>query len=93
MSKIEKKLNKWLNNTPKEAPKKEVLAVIKRFFDDWSHGTGSHIAIHDDRLKGHPKCFNGDFTVVVKGGQKVPGQYLKRLAKIIEFLNIEENDK
>jgi len=95
MTKVDKTLEKWLNNTPKDAPKERVVAIIKRFFSgQYEQRSGAHIVIQDDRLKGYPDCGPaGDFTVAITGGQKVKGHYLQRLAQIIRFLEELNNEK
>ena len=88
MAKVDKTLDKWLNNTPTDEPLKKVKAIIERFFSgQHSQDSSSHIVRQDDSLKGIPEYGPaGDFTVCVKGGQKVKGRYLKRLALTIELL-------
>jgi len=88
MAKVDKLLEKWLNNTPKDEPKDKVLAIIERFFpSQYEQKSGSHIIIQDDLLKNIPEYGPiGEFGVVVSGGQKVKGYYLKRLVKIINLL-------
>jgi len=88
MSRADKKIDKWLKNTPTDEPVSSVEAIIKRFFSgQYSRPSGSHIVIQDDRLKGLPDYGPaGDFNVAVKGGQKVKGKYLKRLAFTIKLL-------
>jgi len=49
--------------------------------------SGSHIVIQDERLIGvHGYGPNGDFDILVKGGQRVKGYYLKKLAQTIKLL-------
>jgi len=88
LSKREKLLRKWLNNPPKEVKKDEVLAVLDYYFSGkYENKPGSHIVITDDRLKDDPRCGPMcDFTVPIKGGQKVKGFYIKRLAEILKYL-------
>jgi len=88
MAKVDKILDKWLNNTPTDESIERVRAIIERFFSgQHSQSSGSHIIIQDDRLKGfHDYGPAGDFAVVVKGGQRVKGRYLKRLAMTIKLL-------
>lgn len=88
MSRVEKILEKWLNDPPVEVPKEGVLAMIKRFFPgQYEQGSGSHIVIRDDRLIDIPNYGPaGDFDVVIKGGQKVKGFYLRKLAQTIKLL-------
>jgi hypothetical protein len=88
VSKAEKILKKWLKNTPTEVPIDKVEAFLDRHFSgQYSQSSTSHIVVQDDKLKGMPDYGpNGDFTVVVKGGRKVKGVYLKRLAETVIFL-------
>lgn len=88
MSRADKKLGKWLNNPPTDAPKAEVLAIIRRFFPgQYEQKSGSHIVIQDDRLIGIPDYGpRGDFDIPIKGGQRVKGYYLKKLALTIKLL-------
>ena len=88
MSKVDKTLKKWLTNTPKDVPKDRVIALIKRFFPgQYRQEGGSHIVIQDDRLIGiHGYGLEGDFDIPTKGGQKVKGFYLKKLAHTIKLL-------
>lgn len=88
MTKVDKTLERWLKNPPKEVPKERVLAIIERFFPG-QHETkrGSHIVIRDKRLVGIGDYGpDGSFDIPVKGGQKVKGFYLKRLAGTIKLL-------
>ena len=88
MTKVDKTLEKWLKNPPKEAPRGEVLAIIKRFFPgQYETKRGSHIVIRDERLVGlRDYGPDGSFDIPVKGGQKVKGFYLKRVARTIKLL-------
>jgi hypothetical protein len=89
MTTVKKTLEKWLNNTPKYEPKSKVLAVLKRFFPgQYEQKSGSHIVIQDDKLKLFPDKYgpNGEFHIVITGGQRVKGFYLKDLAKTIKLL-------
>ena len=88
MSRADKKLKRWFNNPPKDVPKEEVLAIVKRFFPgQHKQKSGSHIVIQDDRLIGIPGYGpEGDFDIPIKGGQRVKGFYLKRLASTIKLL-------
>ena len=93
MTRVEKKLDRWIDNTPKDAPKDEVLSMLDRFFPDrYEMKSGSHIVVRDSRLKGIPDYGpDGDFDIPVQGGQRVKGFYLKKLAQAIRFLQeIEE---
>lgn len=88
MSRVDKKIGRWLENPPTDAPRDEVVAVVRRFFAGrYEFKTGSHIVIRDDRLIGVPNYGpNGDFSIPVSGGQKVKGVYLRRLAETISLL-------
>jgi len=88
MATVDKKLDKWLNNTPKDEPKERVLAMLKRFFpDNYEEKRGSHIVVKDERLIGvHGFGPEGDFDIPVSGGQRVKGWYLKQLAYAIEII-------
>jgi hypothetical protein len=92
MSQVNKTLNKWRKNPPTDAPKDEVLAIIKRFFaGQYRQTSGSHVVIQDDRLIGIDGYGPaGDFDVPIKGGQRVKGVYLRKLALTIELLEETE---
>ena len=93
MSKVDKILGKWLQNTPTDVPKNKVLAIIDRFFPgQWKQEKSSHIVIQDNRLIGIPGYGpEGDFDIPVKGGQRVKGYYLKNLVRTIKLLeNMEK---
>lgn len=93
MSKVEKRLSRWRIDTPTDVPVDEVLSILDRFFDGrYVRTGGSHIVVTDKRLIGLPGYGPlGDFSVPVKGGQRVKGFYLKRLAETIYIL--EELEK
>jgi len=61
---------------------------ITRFFPgQYEQKSGAHIVIQDDRLKGIPGYGpEGDFDIPFKGGQRIKGFYLKRLARTIKLL-------
>lgn len=94
MSKADKTIKKWLNNTPTDAPIDRVTPILDRFFgkDHYEKKSGSHIVVSDERLKGVEGYGpDGDFSVPVKSGQKVKGCYLKRIAQTIDYLrSLEE---
>jgi hypothetical protein len=95
MTKADKKFNRWLHNTPTDAPIDTVVAFIKRHFgNNWRWENSSHIVVEDARLIGDILTGPaGDFSVPVKGGQKVKGIYLKRLATLANSLkDIEEGE-
>lgn len=88
MSRVDKKIEKWLKNTPIDEPVDSVKAIIERFFSgQYTHSGSSHIVIQDDRLKGIQNYGPaGDFTVCVSKGKRVKGRYLYRLALTIRLL-------
>jgi len=88
MAKVDKILDRWLNNTPTDEPIERVIAILNRFFpDQYEHKRGSHIVVRDERLIGIQGYGpDGDFDIPVKGGKRVKGWYLKKLAYTIEFL-------
>lgn len=96
MSKREKRLEKWKNNPPKEAPIDEVVGIIRYFFPQQfdEKRTGSHrFRIKHKLLIEHPDYGpDGGFDIPVKGGQKVKGVYLKLLAQAVEVV-AEFNNK
>ena len=94
MAKVTKILVRWLNNTPTDARIDKVISILDRYFPGkYEQNSTSHIVVTDERLKGVPNCGpDGDFSIPVKGGQKVKGFYLKRLAGMIEFLNSMEEE-
>lgn len=93
MTKVDKLLDKWLENTPTDAPIDSVKAILDRFFPNhWDQKGSSHIVVWDKKLIGLPGYGpKGDFSIPVKGGQKVKGFYLKRLSATIKLL--EETGK
>ncbi len=88
MTKVDKTLEKWLKNPPQEVPKRRVLAVVERFFPgQYETKSGSHIVIRHEKLIGIQEYGpDGSFDIPVKGGQKVKGFYLKKLARTIRLL-------
>lgn len=88
MTQADKKLTKWRYNKRGEGTKEEVEAILKRYFPGQYCYKGSHIVVTDERLKSCPGYGpEGDFTIVIKSGQKVEGRYLNRLAKTVYLLN------
>ncbi|RKY76626.1 hypothetical protein DRQ15_04030 [candidate division KSB1 bacterium] len=84
MSKLTKKLNRWKFNTPKEIPREEVVAVLKRFFTVEAKG-GSHLYCKHEKLIGIEGYGpDGSFQIPIKGGQQVLGFYLKMIVTAIE---------
>lgn len=98
MAKREKKLKKWEENPPKEAPIDEVNAIIEYHFpgilDNKKRGSHS-VRIKNKALIGKQNFGpDGGFDVPIKGGQKVKGIYLQKLAIAIKILQeIEEETK
>ncbi len=88
MSKAEKRLKKWKNNTPKQVPRHEVEAMLDRYFPgEWEFKSGSHIVVTNEDLKGVEDYGpDGDFDIPIKGGQQVKGVYLKKLVYTIDLL-------
>jgi hypothetical protein len=94
MSKLEKKLQKWLVSK-QEVPREEIHSVLDHFFPGmWSYGgkPGSHVyKISHPKLKDNPDYGpDGDMTIPVRGGQKILHVYLKKLIKAIEIITEEE---
>jgi hypothetical protein len=95
MGRSEKRIRTWLNNTPKEAPIEEVDAVLERHFAGKIRvKSGSHRVVRDRRLASYYGFEPyGEFTVVVKSGQRVKGFYLKRLAEAVRIIEeLERKD-
>jgi len=85
---VEKKLKKWRKDAPKYEPKNSGSAILDRFFPgQYEKKSGSHIFVQDGILKGIPDYGpDGDFSIVIKEGQKVKGYYLSKLAETIYLL-------
>ncbi len=79
MSKREKTIFKWLNNTPTEEKLETVLGIIEYYFESYRQ-KGSHIIVKDMRLAEQGLSLN----FAIKNGQKVKGFYLQRIAKLIK---------
>lgn len=90
MGKRDRLLTKWRDNPPTDAPVDEVEAVINYFFSGSrvKGRPGSHnLIIRDDRLKDKGEFGPlGRLEIPVKGGQKVKGIYLQKLAQAIDIL-------
>jgi hypothetical protein len=95
MGRAGKRIQTWLENTPRDAPIEEVEAVIQRYFPGlFVNKSGSHIVVTDERLVGFSDFGAlGEFTVPVKRGQRVKGFYLKRLARAVTIIMDLERDK
>jgi hypothetical protein len=88
MGKADKRLRNWLENAPTDAPVDQVRSVLKRYFPQGhKEKPGSHIVAWDQSLIGREGFGpTGDFTIPVKGGQRVKGYYLERLARAIKII-------
>jgi len=88
MGRLEKRINKWLNSPPFDAPAEEVQAVLKSHFPGrFRRKPGSNIVVRDERLRfSHGFEPFGEFTIPVSGGQRVKGRYLQRLARAIRII-------
>jgi len=86
MSKLDKVLRKW-QNKPIIVEKEEVLSILKRYDFEIDFKPGAHIIVR------HPCLINragfgpnGEYTLPVKGGQKIRGVYLKAILKAISII-------
>ncbi len=88
MTRRDKILSSWEHKPPTDTSVEQVLGVLDYYFSKQYEFKGSHIVIQHPRLKEYPKDYGpaGNFVVVVKGGQRVKGVYLKKLASTISFL-------
>ena len=94
MSKTDKRVQKWLDDPPVDAPFEQVEAVLKRYFQNGIRRKGSHITVTDKRLIGMMEFgLSGDFQICVRGGQRVIQVYLKRLANAVQIINSLENSE
>lgn len=88
MSKADKKIEKWQNNPPTDERIDAVEAALKRFLPGhYEKKPGSHIIVRHESLK-NVEDFGplGELAIPVKGGQKVKGFYLRRLALAINLI-------
>jgi hypothetical protein len=93
MGKNEKKVQKWLHNPPTDEPVERVEAVLKHFFGTVRKGATSHIVVQDTRLEGMDDIGpDNDFSVPIRGGQKVKKQYLRRIAEAVQYMGEVEED-
>ena len=95
MAKIDKLLNRWSENPPREENVDTVLAVLDRFFEGrYRKVSGSHIVVSHPDLAGKREYGpQGEFTIPVKGGQKVKGQYVRDLVEVILSLGLREEER
>jgi hypothetical protein len=92
MGQREKLVQAWLNNPPKDAPIHEVEAILKYYFKGKLRTkTGSHRVVRDERLA-NSAGFEpfGQFSIPIKGGQRVKGRYLQDLARAIQIIETIE---
>lgn len=88
MGQREKRVQTWLTNPPKDAPIDQVEAILKYYFrDKLRKKTGSHRVVRDERLA-NSAGFEpfGEFSIPIKGGQRVKGCYLQVLARAIQII-------
>lgn len=89
MGKREKNLIHWLKQPPIDTPLNEVMAILKYYFPGQFHQRGSHVVVQDKRFVGKAGYGpEGTFTLPIKGGQRVKGVYLKRLAKSVKTIGL-----
>jgi hypothetical protein len=95
MSKRDKKLKIWKNNTPKTVPKHEVEGILKYYLpNNYSWEGGSHIVIqHDELLKYQQYKPFGEISIPCSGGQRFKGVYLKELVKVLEILDLWQEEE
>lgn len=88
MAKPEKLIEKWKNSRPTDVRKGEVETVLNEYFDgEWDHDGGSHIVVRNEILKRYREYQPyGEFTIAIKGGQKVKGVYVKEIIKAISLI-------
>ncbi|OPL16347.1 MAG: hypothetical protein AVO38_08335 [delta proteobacterium ML8_D] len=95
MGKRDRKLERWKNNPPIDAPVDDVKAMVRFFFpgSEKPRQSGSHnIVIKHERLKGLRDYGPlGRLMIPVSGGQKVKGCYLQLLALAIEIISEDQN--
>lgn len=93
MTKRQKLLDKWKQNTPKTARRSEVEAVLDHYFpNEYTWDGGSHIVVENDLLKGLKDIAPlGILSIPVKNGRDVKGVYLKTLMKVIEYIQNQED--
>ncbi len=80
--------SKGLFYQPKLCHFQEVKTVLDAYFPGlWEQKSGSHIVVRHESLK-KDRTFgpNGEFTVAVKGGQRVKGFYLRTILRAIEII-------
>jgi len=88
-------LERWKNSIPKEEKVRNVLSVIKNFFQHHEWKSGTHIKVTDERLLYYKKKLNtgddkvapdGSFQIIAKSGRTVPGYCIKRLLYMVDII-------
>lgn len=94
MGQREKRVRLWLTDPPTDAPFSEVEALLNYYFKDKIYKkSGSHCVVRDERLIGHAGFDPyGEFVISKKGGRRVLGYQLQRLAQAIQILLDAEGD-
>ncbi len=90
MTKRDKTLTKWKNNTPKEVRRDSVEAILDYYFKGQYRWEGtSHVVLQDDRLLKYENYKPyGEISIPCKNGKKFRGRYIKELIKVIEILDL-----
>jgi len=68
MARADKRIQRWLNNPPTDAPVEEVEAILKHYFPGkLKTKTGSHRVVRDERLAPYPGFAPfGELSIPVK---------------------------
>lgn len=87
MRKALKLYQKWCENSPREAKRKEVELLIKEFFgENWRHHKTSHIVAWSELLKGESVSNpEGEISIPLKGNN-VKGIYVRLLIKAVNII-------
>ena len=94
MSKRDKLLASWKNQSQPSAPVETVEAILRHYFASgfFLAGGGSHqLRVSHPALFQHPHFVGGTLSVPVTGGQSVKPFYLKRIVEAIEIVQEAEN--
>ncbi|HKK09458.1 MAG TPA: hypothetical protein VJ939_01420 [Bacteroidales bacterium] len=88
MSKRDKRLKKWMFDTPTTVPKNELVSIVKYFFpNNWRMERTSHLIVWHEDLKQFKQYLPyGEITLPCSKGQQYKGRYVKELVKAIELL-------
>jgi len=85
MSKRQKLINKWKNNTPTTAKRREVEGILNIYFPgEYALEKSSHIVVDSEKLKFLKSAPLGILTIPLTNGRHVKGRYLKDLMRVIE---------